>query len=141
MTKIVLVGCLLFAACTTVVMESSSEVRPSRYAIIEFTQQLAAQDSAVAYAKRALAAEQISLVRAETQGPIVTGGPVAFAADSTLPKLDARVTISATTTGTATKFRIYATSVLNAGEVGGVDARLLALTQRLARRIESMINP
>lgn len=132
---------LIFSACTTVVMESSTEVRPSRYAVLEFTQQLATHDSAIAYAKRALAAEQIKLHPAETQSAAVTGGPVHFAAETGLPALEATVIINTTTSGTETKFRILTTAVLNAGEVGGVDARLMALSQRLARRIESMINP
>ena len=61
------------AACTQVVTSTTSEIRPMRYALIEFTQQLAAHDSAVAYARRALAAEKITLQPGDVSGGVVVG--------------------------------------------------------------------
>ena len=141
MRACVLAAVLLVAACTQVVVESSNEVRPSRYALIEFTQQLAAHDSAVAYARRALQAEQLELQPVNSESGVVIGGPARFAAEAELPALEATVTISTITRGTETKFRIYASATLQPNEVGGIDPRLMSLAQRLAQRIESMIAP
>ena len=128
-------------ACTQVVTSTTSEVRPMRYALVEFTQQLAAQDSATAYAQRALGAEKIKLQPGDISGGVVSGGPVHFNAEGEQPVLDATVTITAMTRGAETKYRIYASSVMPAGAIGGVDPRLMALVQRLSRHISSMIAP
>jgi hypothetical protein len=129
-------------SCTRVVdIGTTSEVRPMRYAILEFTQNLAAQDSAFAYARRTLAAENIKLMREDRATGTVEGGPIHFAADGDQPALDATVTITTNTQGTASKFRVYSSAVMPAGAIGGVDARLSALVQKLAKRIESMIAP
>ncbi len=56
-------------------------------------------------------------------------------ADGDQPALDATVTITSNLQGTAGKFRVYASAVLPAGAVGGVDARLTALVQRISGRI------
>ncbi len=134
---------LLFAAACTRVVETrtTSEIRPMRYAILEFTQQLGAPDSAFAYAKRALAAENIKLVREDRATGTVEGGPVHFNAEGDQPGLEATVSITTSTQGSASRFRVYASAVLPAGAVGGVDARLSALVQKLSSHIESMIAP
>jgi hypothetical protein len=110
-----------------------------RYAILEFTQQLASADSAIAYAKRALAAENLKLMRDDRATGTVEGGPVHFNAEGDQPSLDANVSVTTNTQGTASKFRVYASAVLPAGAVGGVDPRLSALVQRVSARIEAMI--
>ena len=140
-TRLVVMLALVWTACTQVVTSTTSEVRPMRYALIEFTQQLAAADSAVTYAKRALAAEQIKLQPGDVSGGVVVGGPLHFNAEGDHPALDATITITAMTRGAETKYRIYAASVMPAGAIGGVDARLMALVQKMARNINSMIAP
>jgi hypothetical protein len=142
MKRIVLMACLLgTAACTQVVTSTTSEIRPMRYALVEFTQQLAAHDSAVAYAKRALTAEKIAVQPGDVSGGVVVGGPLHFNAEGDHPVLDATITITAMTRGSETKYRIYAASVMPAGAIGGVDARLMSLVQRLSRHINSMVSP
>ncbi len=131
---------LLTSSCMKVVeTTTTSEIRPMRYAILEFTPQLAAPDSALAYARRALAAENIKLIPGEASSAVVEGGPVHFDAAGELPALDANIAINAVTQGTATKFRVYASAVMPAGAVGGVDPRLMQLVERISRHIESMI--
>ena len=126
---------LTATACTRVVdVRTTSEIRPMRYAIVEVTHVLAA-DSAMAYAKRALASENIKLIREEPATGTVEGGPVRIAAEGDQPSLDATVTITSNVQGTAGKFRVYASGVLPAGAVGGVDARLTALVRRISERI------
>jgi len=137
--RLLLLCTLLLAACRTVVVESTNEVRPSRYAAIEFTKQLAHPDSAVAYAKRAMAAEQLKLQPGSTDGGVVMSRPVRFAAEGDQPALEATVSINTVTSGADTKFRIFASSVVEPNVIGGVDARLVALARRLAGRIEQMI--
>ena len=123
-------------ACTRVVeTRTTSEIRPMRYAILEVTHQLASADSAMAYAKRALAAENLKLMREDRATGTVEGGPVHFDAEGDQPALDATVTVTANTQGSATKFRVYASAVLPAGAVGGVDPRLMLLVQRVSARI------
>ena len=129
------------AACTQVVTSTTSEIRPMRYALIEFTQQLAAHDSAVAYAKRAFAAEKIALQPGDVSGGVVVGGPLHFNAEGDQPVLDATITITSMTRGAETKYRIYAASVMPSGAVGGVDPRLMSLVQRLSQHINSMVSP
>ncbi|HEY0306000.1 MAG TPA: hypothetical protein VGC44_13600, partial [Longimicrobiales bacterium] len=124
------------AGCTRVVeTRTTSEIRPMRYAILEVTRAVAAQDSAIAMAKRALAAENLKLLREERATGTVEGGPVRMAAEGDQPALDATVTITANAQGPATRFRIYASAVLAAGAVGGVDPRLTALVQRVSQGI------
>ena len=126
------------AGCTRVVeTRTTQEIRPMRYAILEFTQQVAAQDSPIEYAKRALAAENLKLIREDRATGTVEGGPVHIAAEGDLPALDATVTITAQMEGSASKFRVYASAVLPAGAVGGLDARLSALVQRISGRIQA----
>lgn len=127
---------LVAASCTRVVeTRTTSEIRPMRYAILEVTREVAAQDSAIAMAKRALAAENLKLLREERATGTVEGGPVRMAAEGDQPALDATVTITANAQGTAAKFRIYASAVLAVGAVGGVDPRLTALVQRVSQGI------
>lgn len=106
-----------------------------RYAIVEFTQQHGPADSAIAHAKRALAAENLKLIREDRATGTVEGGPAHFAAEGDQPALAATVAVTAKTEGTATKFRVYASAVLPVGAVGGVDPRLSALVQRVSARI------
>jgi hypothetical protein len=94
------------------------------------------QDSALAIAKRALAAENIRLLREVQATGTIEGGPLQFAAEGDQPALDATVTITAGGQGSGSKFRIYASAVLPAGAVGGIDARLTALVDRIAGRIQ-----
>jgi hypothetical protein len=123
-------------ACTRVVdVRTTSEVRPMRYAITEFTAGAVPPDSALAYAKRALAAENIAIMREEVATGTVEGGPVHFDAAGDEPALDATVTITAQPQSSGSRFRVYASAVLPAGAVGGVDARLTALVERLKGRV------
>jgi hypothetical protein len=131
-------ACMLLSSCRTVVVESTNEVRPSRYAVVEVTRQLISPDSAVTYAKRALAAEQLKLKPGNTEGGVVIAGPARFAAEGEQPALEATVTINTVTSGSDTKFRIFASSVVEPNVIGGVDPRLTALAQRLIRHIEQM---
>ena len=133
---VLIVGIGLTAGCTRVVdVRTTSEIRPMRYAIVEVTSQAVSQDSAIAHAKRALAAENLKLIREDRATGTVEGGPVHIAAEGDQPALDATVTITANVEGTAGKFRIYASAVMPAGAVGGVDARLTALVRRIAARL------
>ena len=132
---------IVMAACTQVVVDTTHEVRPNRYAILEFTQQLASHDSAIAYAQRAVLAEGLKLQRAgDKPAPVVTQ-PVHFAAEGELPALDATIRITSVTSGSETRFRIFASAELKPSEVGGVDARLMSLIDRLAKRLDSLIAP
>lgn len=131
-------ACVLLSSCRTVVVESTNEVRPSRYAVVEVTRQLISPDSAVTYAKRALAAEQLKLKPGNNEGGVVIAGPARFAAEGDQPALEATVTINTVTSGSDTKFRIFASSVVEPNVIGGVDPRLTALAQRLVRHIEQM---
>ena len=127
---------LIASACTRVVdVRTTSEVRPMRYAITEVTADIGSQDTAVAIAKRALAAENIAIMREAVATGTVEGGPVHFDAAGDQPALDATVTITAQTQGTGTRFRVYASAVLPAGAVGGLDGRLKALADRVSARI------
>ena len=125
--------------CTRVVdVRTTSEIRPMRYAIEEITAPIASQDSAIAYAKRALAAENLKLMREERSTGTVEAGPVHFNAEGDQPALDATVTITANAQGAESKFRIYASAVMPAGTVGGVDARLTELVRRISMRIRTV---
>jgi hypothetical protein len=126
---------LIGGACTQVVVESTSEVRPSRYAVLEVTRPLLSQDSAVVYVKRALAAEQLKLQPGNNEGGVIIAGPARFAAEGDQPALEATVTINYVNSTSETKFRIFASSVVEPSVVGGVDARLTALARRLAGHI------
>lgn len=129
----------LATACTQVVTSTTSEVRPTRYALVDLTQPVASQDSAVAYAKRALVLEKIRIQPGDASKGVIVGGPVRFNAEGEQPALDATITVTATTQGSESKFRIFATSVMPADAIGGVDPRLTALVRRLSGHIDSMI--
>jgi hypothetical protein len=132
---------LALASCTQVVTSTSTEVRPMRYALVEVTHPLASADSAIVYAQRALAAEKIPLAPGEVKSGVVASKPVHFAAEGDQPALDATVNITAVTRGTETRYRIYAAAVMPAEAIGGVDARLNALVQRLSHHLEAIIRP
>jgi hypothetical protein len=150
MKRILMLTVALLPACTRVVTESvTTEVRPMRYAMLDVTKQLAAPDSAAAYARRALAAQQIKPRagtpqrvepgNAQIVTRVVEGGPVHFNAEGELPALDATVTITTMTRGSETRFSIYASGVLPPGVVGGIDPRLMQLVQRISAHIESIL--
>ena len=127
---------LIATGCTRVVdVRTTSEVRPMRYAIVEVTSGAVSQDSALGMAKRALAAENIAVMREAAATGTVEGGPVHFDAVGDEPALDAVVTITTQAQGSGNRFRVYASAVMPAGAVGGVDARLKALAERVSARI------
>lgn len=138
-TAALLLAACLATACTQVVTSTTSEVRPTRYALVDLTQPLALHDSAVAYAMRALSIEKIKVQPGEASKGVIIAGPVHFDAEGEQPALDATITVTATTQGSDSKFRIFATSVMPADAIGGVDPRLMALVQRLSRHIDAMI--
>ena len=141
MKRLVLAVSILVAGCTQVVVDTTHEVRPNRYAILEFTQQLASHDSAIAYAQRAVLAEGLKLQRGGEKPAPVVSEPVHFAADGALPALDATIRITSVTSGSETRFRLFASAELKPNEVGGVDTRLMSLLERLAKRLDSLIAP
>ena len=141
MTRSLPVLLLLVAGCTQVVVDTTHEVRPSRYAMLEFTQQLASHESAVAYAERAVIAENLKIQRGEERSGPVVAGPARFPAEGELPALEATIRITSVTSGSETRFRLFASAELEPNEVGGVDPRLMSLLERLAKRIDSMIAP
>jgi hypothetical protein len=129
-------GLGLTTACTRVVeTRTTTEIRPMRYALLEFTSQLVRQDSAMVVAKRAFARENIKLLREVQATGTIEGGPIHFMAEGDQPALDATVTITSSMDGSASRFRIYASAVLPAGAVGGIDPRLTAFVERVAKGI------
>lgn len=133
-----LLGCLAVAvavaSCKTVVT-TTTEVRPSRYAVVEFTRALPA-DSVLAYARRAAEAEGLKIQRVDRSTGSVVAGPVQYAASNDLPALEALVTIAAIASGPETRVRITASSAVEVNETGGLDARLAELVQRVQKRFD-----
>jgi hypothetical protein len=125
------------AGCRTVVT-TTSEILPSRYAVLEFTRPVS-HDSIVAFAKRALTAENLKVQSVDAAAGVVKAGPVKLAATSALPEVEADVTVSAATKGATTTVRIYASGPVKQTEKGGVDARLVELAQRIENRLDAMI--
>lgn len=120
--------------CKTVVT-TTTEVRPSRYAVVEFTRLLPI-DSVLVYARRAAEAESLKIQRVDRSTGSVVAGPVQYAASNELPALDALVTIAALATGPETRVRITASSAVEANQTGGTDVRLAELVQRVQKRFE-----
>ena len=135
--RIVLLMALLLSGCKTVVT-TTTEIRPSRYAVLEFTRPVS-HDSIMAYAQRAVAAENIKVQQIDSDGGTVMAGPVKFPSADGQPALDATVTISAQTTGATTRVRLFASSPIEPEKVGGVDARLMTLIQRIEQQLDKMI--
>ena len=132
-----LVSVLGLTACKTVVT-TTTDIRPARYAVLEFERPLS-HDNAVAYAQQALKAEKIKIESVDEEKATVIGGPQKIAATGGQPALEATITITATTTGANSRVRIYATSVIEKDAMGGVDARLMELAQRIEKRMDLLI--
>lgn len=128
---------LLLTACRTVVT-TTTEVRPSRYAVLEFTRPVS-HDSIMAFAKRAVTAESIKIQQVDEDGGTLMAGPVNIAAVDGQPALAATVTISAQTSGATTRVRLFASSVVEPEVLGGTDARLMSLIQRIEQQLDRMI--
>ena len=128
---------LLLAGCRTVVT-TTTEIRPTRYAVLEFTRPVS-HDSIVAYAERAVKAEGLRIQNADPDAGVLTAGPVKIPAAAGQPALEAVVTISSDTRGAETRVRIFASSPVEQDEKGGTDARLMELAQRVERRLDALI--
>jgi hypothetical protein len=83
------------------------------------------------WARQALTEQNLKIQSVDEEAGVLTAGPAKYAATSELPSLDATVTVSAQTQGAESKVRIYASSVLAAGEKGASAEKLAALTQNL----------
>lgn len=128
---------LLLAGCRTVTT-TTTEIRPTRFAVLEFSRPVS-HDRFVAYARQALTEQNLKIQSVDDEAGVLTAGPVKYAATNELPPLDATVTISAQTQGAESKVRIYASSVLEPGEKGGVDPRLMELAQKIQWRLNQLI--
>lgn len=134
MRRGVLAFLLVTSACTRVVTTSTTEIRPSRYAVLDFEQQVP-RDSMFNQLRRAVEAEGINVRDADRETGIITAGPVRIAASADQPALDAELSISTQAVGRNSRVRIFASAVLAAGQMGGKDARLMELAQRVERRL------
>jgi hypothetical protein len=130
---------IMLAGCKTVVT-TSTEIRPSRYAGIEFTRQVS-HDAIMKYAEQAVKTENLPVQQMDRDGGILTAGPARYPATADEPALDATLTISTQTTGNETRIRIFASSTLEPNEIGGKDARLASLVQRVNHTLNSLIGP
>jgi hypothetical protein len=128
---------IALAGCKTVVT-TTTEIRPSRYAAIEFTRQVS-HDAVMRYAAQAVKAENLNVQHIDQDGGTLTAGPAKYPAAGDEPALDATVTISTETTGNETRIRIFASSALEQNQVGGKDARLASLVQRVNQRLDTLI--
>lgn len=128
---------LFLAACKTVVT-TTTEIRPSRYAAVEFTRQVS-HDRIMTLAREAVVAEKLKLLQVDHAGGVVTAGPATFAAEAGQPALAATVTVSTQTTGNETRVRIFASSTIEPDEIGGRDPRLSELTARISARLNQLI--
>jgi hypothetical protein len=139
--RFLLLTAVLAASCVrTVSTTTTSEVRPLRYALTDVATELSNADSALAIAQQALVAENIKQLPA-AEARSVRGGPIHFAAEGELPVLDAELTISLLPDRQPVRYRVYASAVMPAGAIGGVDPRLTALTKRIAQRIQTLLTP
>lgn len=134
---IAVLAAVSLAGCKTVVT-TTTEIRPSRYAALEFTRPVS-HDRIVQYAQQALRAENIKIQSVDSDAGTVSGGPVKFAGTADAPELDATVTITTNTTGANTTVRIYTSSAIKQNEVGGQDPRLMELAQRIEKRLDTLI--
>ncbi|HEX6559719.1 MAG TPA: hypothetical protein VF021_09665 [Longimicrobiales bacterium] len=128
---------VLMSACRTVVT-TTTEVRPSRYAVVEFTRQIA-PDSVLVYAARSAQAENLTIQKVDREAGTVIAGPVKIAESAGLPALEALITIAARSSGPETTVRITASSAVEANQMGGTDARLMELVQRVQKHMEEQI--
>ena|SRR5687767_1385856 len=127
----------MLAGCKTVVT-TTTEIRPSRYAGIEFTRQVS-HDAIMKYAEQAVKAENLIVQQIDQDGGTLTAGPARYPATADQPALDATLTISTQTTGNETRVRIFASSTLEQNQIGGKDARLASLVQRVNERLDALI--
>jgi hypothetical protein len=134
---VLLVSVLAMAGCKTVTT-TTTEIRPARYAVLEFTRPVS-RDSIAAYAERAVRDEKLPVLSIDRTTGEVNAGPVKYAATAELPALNATVAITSTTQGGTSTVRIHASSTLEQNQVGGVDSRLMELVQRIERRLDVMI--
>jgi len=125
---------LLLPGCRTVVT-TTTEVRPSRYAVVEFTRAVA-RDSALAYAVAALKAENLKIQQLNREQGSVVAGPMAVPAENGLPALQALITVTTSTSGSEVTVRITSSATLEPDQTGGTDPRLRAIVERIRRRIE-----
>lgn len=128
---------VVLAGCKTVVT-TTTEIRPSRYAAIEFTRQVS-HDAVMKYAAQAVKAENLNVQQIDQDGGTLTAGPARYPATAEEPALDATLTISTETTGNETRIRIFASSAIEQNQVGGKDARLASLVQRVNQRLDTLI--
>jgi hypothetical protein len=135
--RVVLIAAMLMASCKTVTT-TTTEIRPSRYAVLEFTRPVS-HDSIMAYAARAVSAESIKIQQIDDDGGTLMAGPVKFPAQNGQPGLAATVTISTQTSGATTRIRIFASSAVEPETMGGTDARLMSLVQRIEKQLDRMI--
>jgi hypothetical protein len=135
--RVCLVLVTMLAACKTVVT-TTTEIRPSRYAGIEFTRQVS-HDAIMKYAVQAVKAENLDVQQVDENSGTITAGPANYPASAGEPALNATVTISAQTTGNETRIRIFASSTLEQNQTGGKDARLASLVQRLNQGLDTLI--
>ena len=127
---------LFLSGCKTVVT-STTELRPSRYAVTEFARPLL-PDSFMIQARRAVVAEGLTVQREDRSVPSVTTAAIKVPATGNEPALDAVVVLSLETRGAEHWIRVLASALLAQGQVGGQDARLAALVQRIRQRIETL---
>jgi hypothetical protein len=128
---------VMLAGCKTVVT-TTTEIRPSRYAAIEFTRQVS-HDAVMKYAAQAVEAENLNVQQIDQDGGTLTAGPAKYPATADGPALDATLMISTETTGNETRIRIFASSAIEQDQVGGKDARLASLVQRVNQRMDTLI--
>jgi hypothetical protein len=129
----------LVAGCKTVVT-TTTEIHPSRYAAAEITRRISG-DSALTYAAQAVQQENLKIRQIDRVQHTLSAGPARFAAAPDQPALDATITISAEPLGDEMRIRIFASSVIEQNEIGGQDARLVSLVQRLKQRLETLVAP
>lgn len=128
---------ILLAGCKTVVT-TTTEVRPSRYAAVEIMRRVS-RDSVMDYAARAVQQESLKVQKVDRVAGTLSAGPARFAAAADQPALEATLTISAQQLGDDTRIQILASSVLAENEIGGQDARLVSLVQRVKQRLDALI--
>ncbi|HUP89629.1 MAG TPA: GGDEF domain-containing protein [Longimicrobiales bacterium] len=136
-TSMMLAVLMMLSACKTVVT-TTTEIRPARYAVLEFTRPVS-HDNIVKFAQQAVRAENLKVQSVDADKAIVMAGPLKMAATGGQPALEALITISAETSGANTRVRIYASSPVEQNQIGGTDARLMDLAQRIEKRLDVLI--
>lgn len=137
MGRMLLVLLVLSSGCRTVVT-TTTEIRPARYAVLEFTRPVS-HDNIVRFAQAAVRAEKLKVQSVDPDKAIVMAGPIKMPASQGQPALEASITISAETNGANSRVRIYASSPVEQNEKGGTDARLMELAQRIEKQLDVLI--